>query len=117
MRQDDAKCIEDNCGAMFARSLCLNKIAEFIQLEIRGKNAAHTPSQRRAQGDHRRADTERSIVAKRARGFAAAYRGTSFVLWRRSHNSTDRAAGFYCRARPRRRAASIALRPHSGGPG
>src|SRR5205807_6886827 len=53
--------IEDNCGAMFARSLCLNKIAEFIQLEIRGKNAAHTPSQRRAQGDHRRADTERSI--------------------------------------------------------
>src|SRR5437762_13968595 len=61
MRQEDAKCIEDNCGAMFARSLCLNKIAEFIQLEIRGKNAAHTPSQRRAQGDHRRADTERSI--------------------------------------------------------
>ena len=58
MRDDRPSLVEDHDRAMLSWPLGLHKLAERIELEISGQYAWHLAAQRRADGNHRRADTE-----------------------------------------------------------
>src|SRR5215472_527636 len=46
---------------MLPRPLRVDQLAEFIELEVGGDDPVYPPMERRAQGDHRCADAERSV--------------------------------------------------------
>ena len=52
---------ENQGGAVFSGALRIDEIAEIVELEIGGDNAAHVPPHRSAHGDHRGAVGEGEI--------------------------------------------------------
>ena len=96
------------------RPLCLNEIAESIELEIGGKNTAHLAPQGRADRDDRCADTERKVWRRDERAAALpSYRDTrtavraSYPYFHRSSCPTS----LPCRSSKIRRMGNSPLRP------
>src|SRR5580693_4462134 len=56
MRDQRTERVEDYGRSMLSGALRVDQIAELIELEVGGDDTAHTPLQRRAQGDHWRAN-------------------------------------------------------------
>src|SRR6202008_15413 len=61
MDEEHAALIKHQGRSMFAWALCINVIAEVIELQISSDDTAHFTAQRRTHRDHRRADAERNI--------------------------------------------------------
>ena len=53
--------VENEDDTVLARPLCLDEIAECVELKIGGKDAGYLAPQRRAYRNHRRADAKRQI--------------------------------------------------------
>src|SRR5437588_13019315 len=61
VRDEYAERVEDDGCSVLPGAPRVDELAELIKLEVGGNDTADMPMQRRAQGDHRRADAERGI--------------------------------------------------------